>query len=134
MDVLKQRLASSDDELQRRLVRGQMWANEEFMRLESNVMEEKDISVVGELDSENRFLEEVLSQSEVMVRKAEVSALNLENEEEEIFLQTRTISLNEVRRSVSQTHFTSLGSAVEGGDPELRFEPGHSKSHGEGGE
>ena len=122
------------DELQRRLGRGQMWANEEFMRLESNVMEEKDISVVGELDSENRFLEEVLSQSEVMVRKAEVSALNLENEEEEIFLQTRTISLNEVRRSVSQTHFTSLGSAVEGGDPELRFEPGHSKSHGEGGE
>ena len=88
------------DELQRRLVRGQMWANEEFMRLESNVMEEKDISVVGDLDSENRFLEEVLSQSEVMVRKAEVSALNLENEEEEIFLQTRTISLNEVRRTL----------------------------------
>ena len=88
-------------ELQDRLRRGQEWANEEFARLESTHAGEKDsIAVVYDLDFENGMIEEMVKGGEVGCKKLEGEASKVADQDEEIFLQTKTISLQEVRKTL----------------------------------
>eukprot|EP00913_Durusdinium_trenchii_P029979 g28092.t1 len=88
------------EEIQQRLIRGQQWANQEFKRLEIDLKEEGDIAFVDQLDTENAMLETYVMNTEVAMRKVEAEAILAESEQEEVFLQTRTISLNEVKRTL----------------------------------
>eukprot|EP00913_Durusdinium_trenchii_P001700 g1572.t1 len=88
------------NEIQCRLMRGQAWANEEFKKLESQVAEERDISVVADMDSENALMENFLTESEAVVKRLEAEAVTSALDEEETFLQTRTVGLNEVRKTL----------------------------------
>ena len=87
-------------EIQRRLTRGQAWANEEFKKLESQLAEEKNISIVADLDSENALMECFLQEAGAVVKRLEAEAVVSEVEGEETFLQTKTIGLNEVRKTL----------------------------------
>ena len=86
--------------VQQRLLHGQAWANQEFQLLEANLQEFAEVPLVMDMDSENAVLEEFLLESGASLRKMECEAAVMEHEEEEIFLQTRTISLNEVKKSL----------------------------------
>ena len=87
-------------EIQRRLMRGQDWANEEFKKLESQLVDTGIISVVADMDSENARMEDFLNESEAVVKRLEVEAVVSEAESDETFLQTRTIALSEVRKTL----------------------------------
>ena len=87
-------------EAQRRLECGQAWANEEFKRLERHRHAEVDIPMIDEMDMENARLESYLQEAQVAVKKLEMEAVRAEAENEEVFLQTRTISLGEVRKTL----------------------------------
>ena len=87
-------------EIQCRLLRGQTWANEEFKRLEAQMTDEGSVELVANMDSENHLMERFLQESEAVVKRLEVESLVSEAEGEEIFLQTRTIGLNEVRKNL----------------------------------
>ena len=86
--------------VQQRLLRGQAWANQEFQLVEANLQEFAEVQLVMDLDSENAVLEEFLLESGASLRRLEGEAVKVETEEEEIFLQTRTISLTEVKKSL----------------------------------
>ena len=91
----------SAQELQERLHRGQAWANEEFGRLETNLGgEDCSVATVFDLDSENEKIEKLVQDLAISCKKLEVEAAQVAGEDEEIFLQTRTISLQEVRKSL----------------------------------
>ena len=88
-------------ELQDRLQRGHAWANEEFSRLETDLQEgDGVVALVYDLDCENQKIEELTYDQEVSCRKMEAQASRVAEEEEEVFLQTRTVSLQEVRKSL----------------------------------
>ena len=87
-------------EIQERLWRGQEWANLEFKKLEVSPQEEGSISMVAELDKENALMEAFLTEDGVGVKKMEVEEALSQVGEEETFLQTRTIGLNEVRKTL----------------------------------
>lgn len=70
-------------EIQRRLMRGQEWANEEFKKLESQMAEDGNISIVADMDSENALKEDFLQESEAVVKRLEVEAVVSEAEGEE---------------------------------------------------
>ena len=70
--------------------------------------------MIDEMDAENARLESFLQDTQVAMKKLETEAIQTEAEEEEVFLQTRTISLGEVRKNVA-----SVGSTFERGDHQL---------------
>ena len=89
------------EELQDRLRRGLEMANEEFSRLEANLSgEDGMVAHIYDLDCENEKLERTVQDLAVSCKRLEADALHVTGEDEEIFLQTRTISLNEVRKSL----------------------------------
>ena len=55
-------------EIQRRLVRGQEWANQEFKNLEACPQEESGAAMVAEMDLENDLMENFLQESAAVVR------------------------------------------------------------------
>ena len=55
---------------------------------------------MNEMDLENTALENMVEKSGVAVRRMEADALEAAMEEGETFLQSRTISLNEVRKNL----------------------------------
>lgn len=75
--------------VQQRLLRGQAWANQGV-----SVCGGQYAGVRGgmDMDQENAALEELLTESGASMRRMEVEAVTSEHEEEEIFLQTRTIA------------------------------------------
>ena len=87
-------------EIQRRLVRGQEWANQEFKHLEACPQKEAGVALVAEMDMENDLMESFLQESAAVVRRLEADSLGSAAEEEELFLQTKTIGLNEVRKTL----------------------------------
>lgn len=86
-------------ELQQRLCRGQAWANREFQLIEANLQEYAEAPTVLEMDEENEALENFLTESGAAVRRVESEGL-ADAEEEEVFLQTRTIGLGEVKKNL----------------------------------
>lgn len=91
----------STQELQDRLRRGQLWANEEFNRLEvSRAGDDGSIAFVYDLNCENEKIESLVPDQRICCRRLEAEASRVAEEEEEIFLQTRAISLQEVRKSL----------------------------------
>ena len=91
----------SVEELQDRLRRGLEMANEEFSRLEANLSgEDGMVAHIYDLDCENEKIERTVQDLAVSCKRLEADALHVTGEDEEIFLQTRTISLNEVRKSL----------------------------------
>ena len=87
--------------LQDRLLRGQAWANEEFSRLEADLQEgDGAAALIYDLDCENQMIETLAGGHGVACRKVEAQASQVAEEEGEVFLQTRTVSLQEVRRSL----------------------------------
>ena len=91
----------SISELQGRLHRGQEWANEEFSRLEvAKSGEEEAVALVYDLDRENEKIEGLVPDPSLACRKLEAEASRVAEEAEELFLQTRTVSLQEVRKSL----------------------------------
>ena len=58
------------------------------------------VALVYDLDCENQKIEELTYDQEVSCRKMEAQASRVAEEEEEVFLQTRTVSLQEVRKSL----------------------------------
>lgn len=91
----------SPQELQDRLRRGQDWANEEFGRLEVARMGDGDpFGVVYDLDRENEKIEGLLPDQGLACRRLEAEMTKVAEEEEGVFLQTRTVSLQEVRKSL----------------------------------
>eukprot|EP00913_Durusdinium_trenchii_P016583 g15588.t1 len=92
----------SAEELQGRLHRGQAWANEEFSRFEAGLTrEEEAIGLIYDLDDENQKIETLVPDSWTACKKLETEAKQVAGEDEELFLQTRTISLQEVRKSLA---------------------------------
>ena len=88
------------EDLQGRLWRGQEWANQEFKKLEMSPNEEGGISLVAELDEENALMEAFLQEAGAGVKKMEMKTVLEQAENEETFLQTRTIGLSEVRKTL----------------------------------
>lgn len=88
-------------ELQARLHRGQDWANEEFSRVEVAKSGEEDaVAMVYDLDQENKKIEDLLPDQTLACRKLETEVSRAAEEAEEVFLQTRTVSLQEVRKTM----------------------------------
>ena len=86
-------------DLQARLLRGQAWANEEFSRMETQVAEDGGfVAQIYDLDQENLKIESMVLAGSMSCKRLAAEAVQVAGEEEEVFLQTRTVSLNEVRR------------------------------------
>ena len=87
-------------EAQRRLECGQAWANAEFRRLELNLHEEVDVPMIDEMDTENAGLLDYIQEAQAKVKRLEMETIQAETEQAEVFLQTRTVGLNEVRKTL----------------------------------
>lgn len=107
----------SVQELQDRLLRGQAWANEEFSRLESNLEDEDGgVTYIYDLDCENNKIENLAQEHAVSCKRLEVDPTKEPGEDEELFLQTRTISLKQAGSEDSST----LDSVAQDRDRQLR--------------
>lgn len=79
--------------LQKRLLNGQDWANEEFSRWEKCPgPDECEVSLIYDLDRENECLEEMVRFAGISCKRLEAKAAQMAEEDEELFLQTRTVN------------------------------------------
>ena len=99
---LREKTAVKDlvvEELQQRLWRGSELANEEFRKVE--VGKEYDgvaMDLIYQVDSENEEIARRLE--EVQMRACQVELEGVQEVSEELFLQTRTVGLQEVRKNL----------------------------------
>ena len=87
------------EELQQRLWRGSELANEEFRKVE--VGKEYDgvaMDLIYQVDSENEEIARRLE--EVQMKACQVELEGVQEVSEELFLQTRTVGLQEVRKNL----------------------------------
>ena len=84
--------------------------------MEANLSgEDGMVAHICDLDCENEKLERTVQDLAVSCKRLEADALHVTGEDEEIFLQTRTISLNEVRKSL-RLWIPSLRAEIENFD------------------